>query len=503
MSLAIKERFMNRLREIKGYEEALAVLYWDLRTGAPRKGIGQRSQVIGMLSTESFKLTTSEEMGQWLEQLSQPEQQSALSAIEKRCVEVMRRKYERSTKIPMDMYKEYVTLASESESIWEEAKDANHFAKFQPYLERIVSFNQQFVELWGYEENRYDALLDDYEPGMTVRKLDELFGALRERLVPLVAAVKESGINPNSDFLKQHFNKQKQRAFSEHILKQIGYDFAAGRLDESVHPFATGLNPGDVRITTNFKPNDLAFALFGTIHECGHALYEQNIAPALIGTPLSDGASMGIHESQSRFWEIIVGSSLPFWKRYMGDLHHYFPGQLEQIDAEAFYRAINKAQPSFIRIEADELTYNLHILIRYEIEKLLINEQIKVADLPQIWNAKYKEYLGVEPRNDAEGVLQDVHWSDGSFGYFPSYSLGNMYAAQFANTLRRELPQFDSLIEQGDFTPIKDWLTEHIYQHGLLLTPAEIVQGVTGESLNGAYLMDYLETKYSSLYGLK
>lgn len=493
--------FRSLVKKIRSYEEALGVLYWDLRTGAPRKGMGNRAEAIGELSAEMFKLTTSDEMGSLLEALAETETVSELSEIDRKTVEECRKEYERSRKIPPDVYQDYVVLTSQAESVWEETKPVSDFNRFRPYLERIVQYNQQFIDLWEPKGTRYDTLLDMYEPGMTTVELDRLFGELREKLVPLVSAIADSANKPDTRCLQGEFDIGKQKQFSLFILEQMGYDFAAGRLDESMHPFATGLNPGDVRITTRYLPDDVGSALFGTIHEGGHALYEQNISTDLIGTPLCTGTSMGIHESQSRFWENVIGRSLPFWQRYMGDLQALFPGQL-QVSAEEFYRAINEVKPSLIRIEADELTYNLHIMIRYEMEKALFNEQLNVADLPDLWNAKYKEYLGIEPANHGEGVMQDVHWSGGAFGYFPSYSLGNMYAAQFAHKMRQELPDFDTWIARGELQQMKSWLTERIYRHGKLLTPAEIITQVTGEDLNPAYLVDYLTTKYSDIYKL-
>ncbi|MEX2415116.1 MAG: carboxypeptidase M32, partial [Paenibacillaceae bacterium] len=312
--------FRKLVQKIKSYEEALAVMYWDLRTGAPRKGVETRSTVIGTLSAEMFKLSTSSEMGSYLAELTPTDQLEKLEEVDRKLVLECKKEYERSVKIPPEMYQEYVVLTSQAESIWEDAKRASDYAMFQPYLEKIVAFNQRFVELWGYEDHKYNTLLDMYEPGITVAKLDEVFGELRKHTVPLVHELNDDPNKLDTSFLKQHYDVNKQKEFSLFILKELGYDFEAGRLDESEHPFATGLNPGDVRITTQFKPNDVAFALFGTIHECGHALYEQNISPNLIGTPLCSGASMGIHESQSRFWEIYIGSSLPFWQRYYGDL---------------------------------------------------------------------------------------------------------------------------------------------------------------------------------------
>ncbi|MEF3302948.1 carboxypeptidase M32 [Paenibacillus sp. GYB003] len=495
--------FRSYVKKMKSYGEALDVMYWDLRTGAPRKGVEARSEVIGELSAEMFKMSVSDEMGRYLERLSEPAAFERLGSVDRKLVEECRKEYDRSKKIPPDKYQAYVVLTSQAESVWEEAKEKADFAMFRPYLEKIVAANLEFVELWGYEGHRYNTLLDMYEPGMTVQKLDRIFADVREKLVPLVSAIQRSNNEPDTSFLNETFDVRQQKAFSLYILKELGYDFEAGRLDESVHPFATGLNPGDVRITTRYLPGDVTSALFGTIHECGHALYEQNISKELIGTPLCSGTSMGIHESQSRFWENMIGRSRTFWDRYFPKLKELYPDRFQGVSVDSFYRAINRVQPSLIRIEADELTYNLHIMIRYEIEKALFGGSLQVADLPSYWNEKYKEYLGVEPAHDGEGVLQDVHWAGGSFGYFPSYSLGNMYSAQIRRTMERQLGDLDDLIAGGHFAAIKDWLVERIYRHGKLLTPDEIVEGVTGEPLNPEYMIAYLKTKYGDIYGLR
>jgi carboxypeptidase Taq len=333
--------------------------------------------------------------------------------------------------------------------------------------------------------------------------LDEVFAALKAGLIPLIQSVQQSDSKPETGFLRQTFDKAKQREFSMFILREMGYDFQAGRLDESVHPFATGLNPGDVRITTHFLQDDVTFALFGTIHEGGHALYEQNISEELIGTNLGTGTSMGIHESQSRFWENKIGSSRPFWHKYFSEFQRIFAGQFDDVSAEQFYRGINEAKPSLIRIKADELTYNLHIIIRYEIEKELIGGAVSVSDLPALWNEKYEQYLGIRPSHDGEGVLQDVHWAGGAFGYFPSYSLGNMYAAQFLRKMRGAIPELEGLIANGILAPIKDWLTENVYKYGKLEDPSEIMIRVTGEALNPNDLIDYLSKKYKDIYNLQ
>lgn len=499
---ALLQSFRSYVKKMKSYGEALDVMYWDLRTGAPRKGVEARSEVIGELSAEMFKMSVSDEMGRYLEELSEPSVFGALGTIDRKLVEECKKDYDRSKKIPPEKYQAYVVLTSQAESVWEEAKEKADFPMFQPYLEKIVAANREFIELWGYEGHPYNALLDMYEPGMTTQKLDKLFADVRQRLVPLVSAIGSSPNKPDTSFLKQTFDVTQQKRFSLYILKELGYDFEAGRLDESVHPFATGLNPGDVRITTRYLPEDVTSALFGTIHECGHALYEQNIAKELIGTILCTGTSMGIHESQSRFWENMIGRSHTFWERYFPKLRELYPGKFDGVSVDAFYKAINVVQPSLIRIEADELTYNLHIMIRYEIEKALFDGSLHVAELPAYWNEKYKEYLGVVPSHDGEGVLQDVHWAGGSFGYFPSYSLGNMYSAQIRNAMEKQLGNLDALTGEGRFAVVKDWLVERIYRHGKMLTPDEIIAGVTGEPLNPDYLIGYLAAKYGNIYGL-
>ncbi|MGG1399443.1 carboxypeptidase M32 [Bacillus salipaludis] len=494
----LEKEFLDYVKKIAAYNEALGLIYWDLRTGAPKQAVEQRSEVIGMLSSEVFKMSISEEMAAYIANLSKID----LSDSTRKILEECKQEYERNKKIPAEEYKEYVILQSKAESVWEEARENADFAMFSPYLEKIVAMTKKFVGYWGTKEKVYDQLLDLYEPGVTVEVLDRVFGELRNKIIPLVKQISETSNKPQTDFLFKHFNKENQRLFSLEVLKQMGYNFEAGRLDETIHPFAIGLNPGDVRVTTRYDEFDFRTAVFGTIHEGGHALYEQNISRKLIGTPLCSGTSMGIHESQSLFYENIVGRSLPFWKYQYELLKKYADGQFDDVSIEDFYRAINESKPSFIRIEADELTYPLHIIIRYEIEKKLFNDEIKVRDLPTVWNDLYEEFLGIRPEDDAEGVLQDVHWAGGSFGYFPSYALGYMYAAQFKNKMLEDLPNFDQLLEKGELLPVQEWLTKHIHQYGKLKKPLEILKDVTGEGLNPSYLIDYLYQKYGEVYQL-
>ncbi|BFH62132.1 carboxypeptidase M32 [Paenibacillus azoreducens] len=496
------ELFMEINRKISAYNEAISLMHWDLRTGAPRRGVELRSGVIGTLSAEQFKLRVSDEMGEYIDFFTTPEVYSQLDEKTRRVLKECKKDYDENKRIPSKKIEEFSVLSAHTQTIWEEAKENNDFASFEPNLTKIVSLLRELIQYWGVKGTTYDTLLDKYEPDMTVAKLDEVFSRLRDRLVPLVAAIQASPNKPDTSFLDQIFEQDQQEKMGLFILEQMGYDFDAGRLDESVHPFAIGLNSGDVRITTHYIQDDVTSALFSSLHEGGHALYEQNISKDLAGTPLATGTSMGIHESQSRLWENIIGRSRAFWERYYPDLQKHFPQQLQHVSLDDFYRAVNRVENSLIRIESDELTYNLHIIIRYEIEKMIFNERLEVKDLPKVWNDKYQQYLGITPPSDSLGVLQDVHWSGGDFGYFASYSLGNMYAAQIMNTMKKELPGLDQYIGEGNLLPIKEWLTEKIYRFGKSLTPSEIIMQVTGEELNPDYLADYLEEKYKEIYKL-
>ncbi|WP_053219452.1 carboxypeptidase M32 [Virgibacillus senegalensis] len=491
----LETEFLDLLNEQKAYQEALALIQWDLRTKIPPKGVDQRSEVIGVLSQKAYQLATSERMKHLIDSLKG----NVSDPIVKRCLEESEEEYNRNRKIPEAEFKAYTMLQTKSESVWQEAREKGDFRLLQPYLEKLVEFNKKFAEYWGYEKNRYDALLHVFEPGVTTEVLDEVFPALRKSLTGLLEKIKESGFKPNPEILKKHFPKQAQEKFSLEILKRMGYDFSAGRLDETIHPFAIAINQQDVRVTTRYDEKDFRMAVFGTIHEGGHALYEQNIDQTLAQTPLADGTSMGIHESQSLFWENFVARSEAFWKQHYPLFQDHAPVDFRHISFEDFYGAVNEVKPSLIRIEADELTYCLHIMIRYELEKALINEEIEVKDLPDRWNQKMEEYLGIRPQSDSGGVLQDIHWAAGDFGYFPSYALGYMYAAQFHHCLA-ETMDVESIVNSGDFHAIKQWLVENIHQYGKLKKPLEILHDVTGEGLNPDYLIKHLQSKYARIY---
>lgn len=493
----LEKDFKNLLSELNSYKEMLALAQWDMRTKIPKKGVEQRSEVVGFLAEKAHQLETSEKMKYFIDMLKEDTENEIIKKAVLECEE----NYIRNSKIPLDEYKNYVMLQSKSEAVWQEAREKANFALFQPYLERLVEYNQRFATYWGYEDHIYDALLHNFEPGITTETLDRVFPDLRQAISSLLTKINESSLKPDSSILQSHFPKTDQEGFSKEILNRMGYDFSSGRLDETIHPFAISLNLNDVRITTRYDESDFRTAIFGTIHEGGHALYEQNISEKLASTPLATGTSMGIHESQSLFWENFIGRSKAFWSSHYELFKKFAPTSFQQVPLNEFYQAINEVKASFIRIEADELTYPLHIMIRYELEKLLINGDIKVSDLPNLWNEKMQDYLGIKPPTDKEGVLQDIHWAGGDFGYFPSYALGYMYAAQFNHILSREV-NVKEAISTGNLGSIKHWLTQNIHQYGKMKKPLQLIEDVTQEKLNPVYLFNYLTQKYTDIYRL-
>lgn len=492
------EEFKDYLSKIEYLGSAMGVLYWDLRVGIPKKGVPYRAEVLGYLSSELYKLQTSDKIKEFIDYF---EGCSELDDITSAMIKRVKKEYEETKKIPEDRNREFVILTSEAEDKWQEAKEKSDFSIFKPYLKRLVDMTKEFIGYWGYGKNKYDTLLDHYEMGATTEKLDRVFGELRDAIVSLLERIKEAKNPPRGEILRGDYSKESQDRLSRKILERMGYDFEAGRLDESAHPFTIEFANKDVRITTKYLKDDFTSALFSSIHEGGHAIYEQNVSDDLKGTTLGTGVSMGVHESQSRFYENIIGRSRGFWNYFYGEVINEYK-DLGKIPVEEFYRAVNTVSPSLIRVEADELTYSLHIIIRYEIEKLLINDEISVDDLPRVWNEKYKEYLGVEPQNDGEGVLQDIHWAGGSFGYFPSYALGNLYGAQFLNTMEKDITDLWDRIEKGDFTAVKGWLGEKVHRHGAVYEPSKLLMMVTGEGLNPKYFIEYLNKKYTEIYNL-
>ncbi len=490
--------FKEYMRDIEYLNSAISALYWDARVSIPKKGVPYRGEVLGYLSSEMYKRQTSQTIKSFIDYFQSCEDKDDVTRA---MADRAKREYDRSMKIPEDRFRAYVIAVSESEAAWEHAKDKADFSVFKHHLEKLIAFNREFIDYWGYEESKYDKLLDYYEPGITAKKLDVVFAELKEAIVALIDRIKASSRKPNNEFLRSDYPIDAQRKLCDSVLKSMGYDFDAGRVDVSVHPFTATLGNNDVRITTHYYIKEFQSALFSSIHEGGHAIYEQNISEKLTGTMLKTGASMGIHESQSRLYENIIGRSRAFWTYFYPEAQELFP-QFKPISLDAFYKGINAVKPSLIRIEADELTYSLHIIIRYELEKAIFNGDVSAEELPALWNEKYKEYLGVEPQNDAEGILQDMHWSSGNFGYFPSYALGNLYGAQFMHTLNKQMPDIAQRVAKGDLMSLNDWLKKNIHQYGSVYLPEELIKKVTGEELTAKYFIDYLNNKYSDIYGL-
>lgn len=492
------EQYRNHLRKIADINNAIAVLHWDQETYLPAKGAAQRASQIATLSGLSHELMTSTELGDMLKTLSSD---TSLSERESRNVAETAKDFERQQKLPTDFVIKKAKATSAAFQAWVKARKEDDFSIFEQPLTDMVAIKREEAELVGYTDHPYDALLDEYEPGEKTADLVTLFADVRAQLVDFIKEISQQP-RPEDGFMYKHFDKDKQWKFGIDLLTQMGYDFKAGRQDLAAHPFTTSFGASDVRVTTRVNENDFHEMTWSCIHEGGHALYEQGLLDEDYGLPTGSSVSLGIHESQSRLWENNVGRSLPYWKGNYGTLQTTFPESLDGVTAEDFYKAMNLVQPSLIRTNADELTYHSHIMVRFEIEKALIEGSIEVKDLPTVWNAKYKEYLGIDVPSDAQGVLQDIHWSHGSFGYFPTYSLGSFYAAQFFHQATKDIPGLESQIQAGDMSQLLEWLRTHIHQYGRFYSAEEFCKRITGEKLNFKYFMDYAKEKYGGIYGL-
>ncbi len=411
-----------------------------------------------------------------------------------------KRDYDRKTKLPQALVEELARLSVLGQQVWAESRRTDDFAKFRPLLERTIVLKREEAAAIGYRESPYDALLEEFEPGETTANVARVLAELREQLVPLVAEIGASCRRPKLDALKGAFPIEQQAALGRAVTTAIGFDFREGRLDVTDHPFCSDVGPHDIRLTTRYDQDFLPGALFSTLHEAGHGLYEQGLPHDRFGLPSGQATSLGIHESQSRMWENLVGRSLAFCEHFFPAAREAFPGALADVTLDDFYFAINDVRPSLIRTESDEVTYNLHILIRFELEQALLNDELRVSDLPAAWNDKYRSYLGIAPPNDAEGVLQDVHWSSGAFGYFPTYTLGNLYAAQFFEQAEADVGDLAGKFRRGEFSPLLDWLRQNIHALGRCYSAAELVQRVTDKPLSHDPLMRCLRGKFRSLY---
>ena len=476
------------------------VLGWDQRTHIPPKGHTHRHNQFAMLAKWIHARATDPQVGEHLARVEGSELLSEPNTVMAVNVREWRRDYDRATKISSELAVALAQATAEGETAWEQTKPDNDWQTFKPFLDKIVALKREEARTLGYVREPYDALLDEFEPGETAAALAPLLAQLREALVRILEAIQGSSRRPQAELLRRYFPKNAQDRLARLTAQSIGYDFAGGRLDPTAHPFSTSIGPGDVRITTRYDEHAFSQAFFGTLHEAGHALYDQGLPVEHWGTPRGDPVSLGIHESQSRLWENLVGRSLGFWRYFYPQAQAAFP-VLQEVDLEVFHFAINEVRPSLIRTEADEVTYNLHILLRFELERSLINGDLQVDDLPGAWSDQMATYLGVTPPDFSRGVMQDIHWSGGLFGYFPTYTLGNLYAAQFFARAEKDLGPLEPRFAGGDFAPLLMWLRDRIHSQGHRLWARPLVREVTEEDLQPGYLVRYLQRKFGALYG--
>lgn len=491
------DKFLERTRTISDLHSTSAVLGWDQETYMPDAAAEGRAEQMATIDTIVHRMITSPESGELVDLLKG---EDGLDDWQKATVREFNRTRDMSVKLPDEFVGEMSRTTSRSQHAWKKARAAGDFSLFRDDLARIVDMARRHAEYLGYSENPYDALIDLYEPGITAAQLRPVFARLKDGTSRLLKKIADSGVTVDDGVLYSGFDADAQLAFSREIVEAIGFDFNAGRVDLSAHPFCMSFGISDVRLTTRIFPDDLRSCLFGLIHEAGHGMYEQGINPLYARTPLAGGTSMGIHESQSLFWENVIGRSPEFWQWAFPKLQAKFPERLGSLSAMDFFRIVNVMKPSFIRVEADELTYNLHIILRFEMEDDLINGRLTVDEVPEVWNAKMKESLGIVPENAADGCLQDVHWSMGAMGYFPSYSLGKLYAAMFRNALEQAVPDYRAQVAEGRFDAILGWLRENIHQWGKSRTPAELVQKICGEPLHERAFLEYIEAKIDQVY---
>lgn len=484
------------MQKIADVKYASAVLQWDQETYLPPKGNDFRGQQIATLSEIAHQLFTDKTMGELLEELSLCED---LTSSEKRNISLSNEDYIRNVKLSTAFVRQMSETVNQSYHAWAKARKENSFALFEQPLHELIRLKKQEADMLGYEQHPYNALMNDYDKGLTVSKVDSLFVELKTPLLNLLDSLKNKRSIDNS-FLFQEFKKDNQWEFGLEILNRIGFDFEAGRQDISLHPFTTNFSSKDVRVTTRIDEHDFSNMTWSCLHEGGHALYEQGLPADQYGLPLGEYCSLSIHESQSRLWENCIGRGLPFWQHNFKLLTNSFPKQLKDINIEKFYKGINSVSPSLIRTEADELTYHFHVMIRYEIEKMLIEGSLPTKDIPACWNEMYQKYLGVKVPDDNRGCLQDIHWSHGSFGYFATYSLGSLYAAQLYSTIEKKYPAVSEDLTNGKINSIQDWLKKEIYCNGRYYSSEELCKKATGETLQSSYFIEYATKKFSEIY---
>ncbi|HET6566657.1 MAG TPA: carboxypeptidase M32 [Rhodothermales bacterium] len=487
------------LARVSDLSAAANILEWDQETYMPPGAAEARAEQIATLRRLAHEFMTADEVGVLLEDAGAQLDGADPLTTGASLVRVARRDYDKATKVPASLVAEMAAAIARGKQAWKQAREANTFETFAPHLEKLVDLNIRKAEALGYEDRIYDALLDQYEPDMKTAEVERVFKNLRAELVPIVQALAAQPA-PDDNFLHRHFDRQKQWDFTLAVIRDLGYSFEHGRQDVSAHPFTTTFAITDVRLTTRLHEHFFPTGLFGSMHEAGHGMYEQGIDSDLARTPLAEGTSLGMHESQSRMWENQVGRSRAFWQHYYPRLQQVFPDALGGVSPDAFYRALNKVEPSLIRVEADEVTYNLHIMLRFELENAMVDGRVAIRDLPELWNSKMEEYLGLRPDSDANGVLQDIHWSLGTLGYFPTYSLGNLMSAQLFDQACRDLPDLEDQITGGTFAGLLGWLREHVHCWGRKLTATEILERTTGEGLQARSWLAYIRGKYGEVY---
>lgn len=496
------QELKNRLAEIHDLNKIGWVLGWDQRVMMPPKGAAVRAEQLATLGKVAHEKFTSAEIGQLLDDLRSHEESLPYDSDDASLIRVTRRDWEKARRVPAELRAEMTRAAAQANPVWVEARKKSDFALFLPALQRNVELKHKYVECFDEADNIYDILLDDYEQGITTAEVKALFDELKRDLVPLINAIAGRSETVNDACMHGYFPVDKQRALCQNLIEHFGFRADSWRLDPTVHPFASNSATTDIRITTRYYEDYIGPALFGSMHECGHGLYENGVAPALERTPLCRGASLGLHESQSRMWENLVGRSRAFWQFAFPKLQAAFPEQMAGVDAEAFYRAINKVQPSLIRVEADEATYSLHIILRFELEQEVMNGTLALKDLPEAWNARMKQYLGVDVPDNARGVLQDIHWSGGMLGYFPTYALGNIISAQIWEKALAALPDLYAQFERGEFMHLREWLRDNLHRHGRKYTPKETMLKVVGGPIAVGPYVRYLKSKLGEIYGL-
>ncbi len=493
---------ITTIREISLLASAGSVLHWDQETYLPGKGAEHRADQVSLIARMSHEQFTSPKIGETLSAIeSSPLVKDPISDAAVNIRE-LRRSYDRATKLPASLVEEMSKTAALAHHAWIDARKKSHYDTFKPWLAKTLDLKRQEIACIGGDKPAYDVLLDEFEPHETSANLVRVFESLRQPLIDLVAKISVSPKKAPVEILERPYPAAAQEALAREASKQIGFDFAAGRLDVSVHPFCTDLGPHDIRMTTRYDEKYFGDAFFGVLHESGHALYAQGLPADHWGTPLGEAVSLGIHESQSRLWENLVGRSKPFWKFFYPKAQAVFPQQLKDVSLDQWHFAINDVRPSFIRTESDEATYNLHILIRFELEQAMLSQEVSVDDLPAAWNEKMRKYLGLTPPDDAKGILQDTHWSGGAIGYFPTYTLGNLYAAQFFDQARKDLGDLDAQFTRGDFSALLNWLRDKIHRHGKRYTAAELVQRITGKPLSAEPLLNHLRKNAAELYSV-